>query len=85
MPVPGYDPNDLDETLRTRLEASDPGEYLTPAERERYENGASPLDLLDGEDVERLLGETGRSEPDEPNEPGGSEGDSRTAGNDTRH
>lgn len=58
MPVPGYDPEDLDETLRARLDESDPEEYLTPAERERYENGASPLDLLDEDDIERLLGET---------------------------
>lgn len=58
MPVPGYDPEDLDEMLRARLDDSDPDEYLTPAERERYEDGASPLDLLDEDDIERLLAET---------------------------
>lgn len=55
MTIPGYDPGDLDDRLEDLLEDEDLDEYLSPAERRRYEDGESLSDLLDKEDIRRLL------------------------------
>ncbi|WP_227353956.1 hypothetical protein [Haladaptatus salinisoli] len=54
MPIPGYDEDDLDEMLEERLEERDDS-FLTPSQRERYESGESLLDVLDEDDIHRLL------------------------------
>ena len=55
MPIPGYDPDDLDELLAERLEACGGAASLTPRQWREYENGASLLDVLNETDIERLL------------------------------
>ncbi|WP_227374178.1 hypothetical protein [Haladaptatus halobius] len=55
MPIPGYDEDDLDEMLEQRLEERNDDSFLTPRQRERYENGDSLLDILDEDDIHRLL------------------------------
>lgn len=55
MPVPGYDPDDLDRYLAQRLEARDPDEFLNEDEKRRYENGESLTDLLSDEEIRRLM------------------------------
>lgn len=59
MPVPGYDPDDLDEYLAERLEGRDLNEYLSEEERRRYEDGESLTDLLSDEDIRRLMDDDG--------------------------
>ncbi|GAA0229705.1 hypothetical protein ACFFQF_13425 [Haladaptatus pallidirubidus] len=54
MPIPGYDEDDLDEMLEERLEERDE-QFLTPSQREEYENGGSLLDILSEDDIHRLL------------------------------
>ncbi|KAB1185203.1 MULTISPECIES: hypothetical protein [Haloferax] len=58
MVIPGYDPDDLDERLEELLSDHDLAEYLTPEERERYDEGANLIDLLSAEDIRDLLDET---------------------------
>lgn len=56
MPVPGYDPDDLDEELSERTTEEDLDRLLTEEERRAYENGEESLfDLLSEEDVEAIL------------------------------
>lgn len=55
MVIPGYDPDDIDETLEVMMERGDPSDYLTEDEMERWKGGESLLDLLDDEDIDRLL------------------------------
>ena len=55
MPVPGYDPEDLDDELEARLTDGELRERLTDDEFRRYENGESLVELLDSEEIERLL------------------------------
>ncbi len=55
MTIPGYDPDDLDAALERAMADRDPAEYLTEAERSRWQAGEGLSDLLDDEDVERLL------------------------------
>lgn len=56
MPVSGYDPDDLEETLAELLAEHGHDEFLTEAEHERVKAGESLIDVLDTEDIERLLG-----------------------------
>ncbi|MGA9400175.1 MULTISPECIES: hypothetical protein [unclassified Haladaptatus] len=56
MPIPGYDPDDLDELLAERLEARG-GPSLTPRQWREYENGATLFDVLTESEIERLLHE----------------------------
>lgn len=62
MPVPGYDPDDLDEFLAERLEGREVSDYLTAEEQRRYENGESLTDLLSDEDIKRLTKADGAAE-----------------------
>lgn len=57
MPIPGYDPDDLDELLAERLEARGGEASLTPRQWREYENGASLIEVLNERDIERLLHE----------------------------
>ncbi|WP_049921298.1 hypothetical protein [Halopiger djelfimassiliensis] len=52
MPVPGYDPEDIDDALEgERLEAS-----LSESELEAYRNGdAELIDLLSEDEIRRLI------------------------------
>lgn len=56
MPVPGYDPDDLDQLLADRMEGRDPSNWLNDEERREYEAGGSLVDLLDEADIHELLG-----------------------------
>jgi hypothetical protein len=55
MPVPGYDPDDIDDRLEELMEGEDVDEYLTAEEQRRYEDGESLGDLLDESDIRQLL------------------------------
>ena len=55
MVIPGYDPDDLEDALETQLNREGKGEYLTEEEQRRFESGESLVDLLDEEDIRRLL------------------------------
>ncbi|WP_293032301.1 hypothetical protein [Natronococcus sp.] len=56
MPVPGYDPEDVDDTLESLLEDDEIEQHLSEAELEAYRNGEETLvDLLDGEEINRIL------------------------------
>lgn len=55
MAIPGYDLDDLDDDLAARIDEAHLDDYLTDAEKQRLEAGESLLDLLDGDDLDRLL------------------------------
>ena len=56
MPVPGYDPEDLDDILETKIDRQQKREYLTDEEWAAYRDGdASLVDLLDDEEIHALL------------------------------
>jgi len=55
MTIPGYDPDDVESALEARLSGRELATFLTEAEVGRYEAGADLVDLLDDEDIERLL------------------------------
>lgn len=57
MPVPGYDPDDLDAELEGLLSEPEIQEHLTNEEFQRYKGGTSLIDLLSEEDVHELLDE----------------------------
>ncbi|MFC7155094.1 hypothetical protein ACFQPA_06445 [Halomarina halobia] len=55
MPVPGYDPEDLDRLLLDRLGDREPADVLDEAALRRYEAGADLVDVLDEGTVRELL------------------------------
>lgn len=55
MPVPGYDPEDIDEELEAELTEGEVRERLSDEEFERYENGESLFELLEGEQIDEIL------------------------------
>ncbi|WP_436344805.1 hypothetical protein [Natronorubrum sp. FCH18a] len=56
MPVPGYDPEDLDDVLESRLSDDELEDRLTESELENYRAGDESLvDLLDEDEIERTL------------------------------
>lgn len=57
MPVPGYDPDDLDNELAERLTEDEIRERLSDEEFRRYENGESLVELLDSGEIEALVQE----------------------------
>lgn len=62
MPVPGYDPEDVDDTLESLLEGDEIERHLSEAELEAYRAGEEDLvDLLDGEEIRRILDRKGAS------------------------
>ncbi|MFC7134770.1 MULTISPECIES: hypothetical protein [Salinibaculum] len=58
MPVPGYDPDDVDNLLEQKLSETDVRSQLSDAELESYENGDARLvELLDEDQIDQLLDE----------------------------
>ena len=56
MPVPGYDPEDIDDTLENLLTRQQKRAYLTDEQWETYREGdASLVDLLDAEEIKNLM------------------------------
>lgn len=55
MPVGGYDPEDLDDTLSALMDDRDPSNWLTDEEIREWEQGGSLVDLLDEDDIHDLL------------------------------
>ncbi|WP_049891765.1 hypothetical protein [Natronococcus amylolyticus] len=56
MPVPGYDPEDIDGTLEALLEPDEIEDYLDDEQLEAYRNGGEDLvDLLEGDEIRRIL------------------------------
>ncbi|MDG5820319.1 hypothetical protein [Natronococcus sp. A-GB7] len=56
MPVPGYDPEDIDDALESLLEDDEIEDYLDEEQLEAYRNGGEDLvDLLEGDEVRRIL------------------------------
>jgi hypothetical protein len=55
MVVPGYDIDDLDENLRERLVEWALKQLLEEDEQEQLRQGSSLLDLLDEEDIDRIM------------------------------
>lgn len=57
MPVGGYDPEDLDDTLSELMNKTgrDPSNWLTDEELRQWEDGESLVDLLDEDDIHALL------------------------------
>ena len=62
MAIPGYDPEDVEETVRERLDGGDPEELLDEEERRAYESGEDLLEALDAETLESLV--VGDESPD---------------------
>lgn len=62
MPVSGYDPDDLEELLAERLDSHDSGAFLTDGQRRRLDEGESLLDVLDSDEIERLVDGTSGEE-----------------------
>ena len=63
MAIPGYDPDDLDGNLQARIDEEDVEQYLTEDELQRLQEGTSLLDLLDEDDIDRLV--EGKPRPEE--------------------
>ncbi|PSP77328.1 hypothetical protein BRC81_10135 [Halobacteriales archaeon QS_1_68_20] len=63
MAIPGYDLDDLDDNLQARIDEQDVEEYLTDEELQRLQGGESLLDLLDEDDLDRLI--AGKPRPEE--------------------
>jgi hypothetical protein len=55
MPVGGYDPEDLDDTLSALVDDRDPSNWLTDEEIREWEQGENLVDLLDEDDIHELL------------------------------
>ncbi|MFB6297742.1 MAG: hypothetical protein ABEH56_04405 [Salinirussus sp.] len=58
MPVPGYDPEDIDDTLEALVDEEDVAELLSEEQQASYERGDADLvDLLDSGEIERFVGD----------------------------
>ena len=56
MPVPGYDPDDIDDALEAHLGDEQIEDRLNDSELERYRSGDETLmELLDEGTIERIL------------------------------
>jgi len=56
MPVPGYDPEDIDDALESNLREGELEEFLSDDELRSYRHGEADLvDLLDESTIERML------------------------------
>jgi len=62
MAIPGYDPEDVEEAARKRLDDGNPGELLDETEQRAYESGEDLLEALDAETLESLV--VGDESPD---------------------
>lgn len=60
MPVPGYDPDDVEDLLEQKLGETDARSHLSEEEWDSYERGDERLvDLLDEDQIDQLLDEQG--------------------------
>jgi hypothetical protein len=58
MPIPGYDPDDVENLLESKLTETNVRSHLADDEWQAYQNGeASLIDLLDEGDIDQLLDE----------------------------
>jgi hypothetical protein len=55
MPVPGYDPDDLDRKLGVLATPEDLDRLLSPEDRRRFDRGTGLVELLDAEEIKRLI------------------------------
>lgn len=56
MPVPGYDPDDVDALLETKLSETDVRERLSDDEWQSYQDDDTSLvELLDENEIDQLL------------------------------
>jgi len=56
MPVPGYDPEDVDDTLESRLGEEEVRERLSDEEWDAYQREeASLVDLLDEREIAEIM------------------------------
>ncbi len=56
MPVSGYDPEDIDDMLESRLTDDEKAQFLTDAEWEAYQRGDESLvDLLSSSEIKRIF------------------------------
>lgn len=56
MPISGYDPEDIDDMLESRLTDDEKAELLTDAEWEAYRRGDESLvDLLSSGEIKRVF------------------------------
>jgi len=54
MVIPGYDLDDVDESLRERIDERKLEDVLSDADRERLDAGERLLDVLDDGDIDRI-------------------------------
>lgn len=58
MPIPGYDPDDVDDLLESKLGESDAQSHLSESEWQSYQDGDATLaELLDEDQIDQLLEE----------------------------
>jgi hypothetical protein len=56
MVIPGYDPEDIDDALESRLEENELRERLTDEEWDAYQHGEAALaDMLDENEIADLV------------------------------
>jgi hypothetical protein len=56
MPVPGYDPEDVDGALKSLLQEDEIEQRLSESDLRAYRDGNEDLiDLLDGDEIRRIL------------------------------
>jgi hypothetical protein len=60
MPVPGYDPEDLDRLLLDRLD-DEPERVLDAEQLRRYESGEDLVDVLSDEEIRDIVDEGSKS------------------------
>jgi len=61
MPIPGYDPEDIDDTLEELLTKEEKQEYLSDEEWASYRSGdESLLDLLESSEIQRIFERRGK-------------------------
>ena len=58
MPVPGYDPEDLDAQLEAAAGEDELRARMTDEEFRRYEEGEHLIDRLDEDEIDELLDES---------------------------
>jgi hypothetical protein len=57
MPVPGYDPDDVDEMLESKLSEAKIRDQLSESEWQSYQDSEEPLvDLLGDDEIDGILG-----------------------------
>jgi hypothetical protein len=58
MPVPGYDPEDVENMLESQLDEDSAREAMSEEDWESYQNDEERLvDVLEDDEIKRILGE----------------------------